>query len=74
MTFKTVRAFGNCLTPIARRFIVGLIKKSRINPAEAANSLLQQASLFQPGDSSPGIAHELPNALTVSKFCVSRTE
>ncbi|HEY4691167.1 MAG TPA: hypothetical protein VIK33_17790, partial [Anaerolineae bacterium] len=57
------------------RKIVGLIKKSRINPAEAANSLLQPASLFQPGDSrehctrrrrvSPGIAHELPNALEV---------
>jgi len=28
------------------RKIGGLIKKSRINPAEAASSLLQQASLF----------------------------
>ncbi|HEY4688827.1 MAG TPA: hypothetical protein VIK33_05920 [Anaerolineae bacterium] len=47
------------------RKIVGLIKKNRINPAEAANSLLKQASLFQPGDESPGVAHELPNALNV---------
>ncbi|HEY4689586.1 MAG TPA: hypothetical protein VIK33_09755 [Anaerolineae bacterium] len=44
--FYSWRAFGNCFTPVARRFIVGLIKKSRINPAEAASSLLQQAALF----------------------------
>jgi len=30
------------------RKIVGLIETSRINPAEAASSLLQQASLFSP--------------------------